>query len=61
MVRVLGHNQLVWPNDRIEGFVLVLGVVVAVMAVTIAAAVGTSAHDARSRVYAEQALAPGMR
>ncbi|GBE66005.1 membrane protein [Mycobacterium sp. MFM001] len=55
VVRLLGRNPLVRTSDRIEALVLVLAVAVSVLAIPVAAAVGTVVHDARSQVYAEQA------
>jgi hypothetical protein len=54
-LRALSRNPLVRRSDRIEAAVRILAVVVAVVAVPIAAAVGTSVHDARARLYAEEA------
>ncbi|OBF29565.1 hypothetical protein A5724_25015 [Mycobacterium sp. ACS1612] len=48
-------NPLVRRSDRIEALVLVLAVLLAVVAIPVAGAVGTSIHEERSRLYAEQA------
>ena len=55
VVRLFGRNPLIRISDRIEALVLVLTVVVSLLAVPIAAAVGTAVYDSRSRLYAEQA------
>lgn len=54
-MRLLGSNPLVRASDRIEALALVLAVAVSVLAIPVAAAVGTVVHDARRQVYAEQA------
>ncbi|WP_101949607.1 hypothetical protein [Mycobacterium sp. 3519A] len=48
-------NPLLRRSDRIEAFVLVLAVLLAIVAIPVAAAVGTSVHEERLRLYAEQA------
>jgi hypothetical protein len=48
-------NPLVRRSDRIEAFVLVFAVLLTIVAIPIAGAVGTSVHEERSRLYAEQA------
>jgi hypothetical protein len=55
LLRLLGRDPLVRTADRIEALVLVLAVVVSLLAVPIAAAVGTAVYDSRRDVYAEQA------
>jgi hypothetical protein len=55
LLRLRGRNALVRTTDRIEALVVVLAVVVSLLAVPIAAAVGTAVYDARSQAYAEQA------
>lgn len=55
VVRLLGSNPLVRGSDRIEALVVVLAVAVCVLAIPVAAAVGTVVHDVRRQVYAEQA------
>lgn len=52
-----GRNPLIRVSDRVEALVAVLAVVVSLVAVPIAAALGTAVHDSRSRVYAQQAQA----
>jgi hypothetical protein len=54
--QVFGRNPLVRPSDRIEFLVLSFAVLVAVVAIPVAAAIGTSVHDARTQLYAEEAL-----
>lgn len=53
--RLFSLNPLVRMGDRIEALVVVLAMAMALAAVPIAAAVGTSVYDSRSRLYAEQA------
>jgi hypothetical protein len=55
LVRLFGGNPLTRASDRLEALLLVFAVAVSLIAMPIAAAVGTAVHDARSRVYAEQA------
>jgi hypothetical protein len=55
-IQVFGRNPLVRPSDRIEVLVLSFAVLVTVVAIPVAAAIGTSVHDARACVYAEEAL-----
>lgn len=52
---LLSRNPLVRRSDRIEALVSALAVVVLLLAVPVAAAVGTVVHDSRRDVYAEQA------
>lgn len=54
-VRLFGRNPLVRISDRVEALVLVFAVVVSLLAVPIAAAVGTAVYDSRKPFYAEQA------
>lgn len=53
--RLFSLNPLVRMSDRVEALVVVLAMAMALAAVPIAAAVGTSVYDSRSRLYAEQA------
>jgi hypothetical protein len=55
LLRLAGRDPLVRTTDRIEALVVVLAVVVSLLAVPIAAAVGTAVYDARRQAYAEQA------
>ena len=54
-VRLLGRNPLVRTSDRIEVMVLALAVLLTVVAVPIAGAIGTSVYDAHTRVYLQEA------
>ena len=54
--QVVRRNPLVRPSDRIEFLVLSFAVLVTVVAIPVAGAIGTSVHDARAWVYAEEAL-----
>lgn len=53
--RLFGRNPLVRTIDRVEALLLVLAFAVSILALPVAAAVGTAVHESRSRVYAEQA------
>ena len=53
--RVVGRNPLVRRDDRIQAWLLLLAALVTVLALPVAAAIGTSVYDARSRSYAEAA------
>ncbi|OBI20090.1 hypothetical protein A5712_18535 [Mycobacterium sp. E2327] len=55
LARLFGLNPLVRTIDRVEALCLVLAFVVSIVALPVAAAVGTAVHDSRSRVYAAQA------
>jgi hypothetical protein len=50
-----GRNPLVRTSDRVELFVVTLGVLVALIATACAGALGTAVHDTRGRVYAAEA------
>jgi hypothetical protein len=50
------RNPLVRRSDRIEALALALAAILAVIAVPMAGAIGTSVHDTRARVYAQEAL-----
>jgi hypothetical protein len=52
-----GRNPLVRGVDRLELFIVALGVLVALVAAACAGALGTAVHDAHSRVYIQQAQA----
>jgi hypothetical protein len=54
--RLLGRNQLVRTSDRLETLAVALAVIALIVAVPVAATIGTSAKEARSAVYAQQAL-----
>lgn len=53
--RLFGRNPLLRASDRVEALIAVVAVTVSLVAVPIAATVGTAVHESRSRVYAEQA------
>jgi beta-lactamase regulating signal transducer with metallopeptidase domain len=55
LLRLAGRDPLVRTTDRIEALVVVLAVVVSLLAIPIAAAVGTAVYDSRRQAYAEQA------
>ena len=55
LLRLLGRDPLVRTTDRIEALVLVLAIVVSLLAIPIAAAVGTAVYDSNRHLYAEQA------
>lgn len=55
-VRAFGRNPLVRASDRIQAMALVLTIAIALIALPVAGALGTSVYDQRSREYAEQAL-----
>jgi hypothetical protein len=52
--QVFRRNPLVRHSDRIEALLRGFAVVLVVVAIPVAAAIGTSVHDARTRVYAEE-------
>ena len=53
--RLFGRNPLIRATDRVEALIVVFAVAISLVAVPIAATVGTAVHEDRSRVYAEQA------
>jgi hypothetical protein len=55
LVRLLGRDPLVRTTDRVEALVSVVTVVVTLLAVPLAAAIGTEVYDSRRHVYAAQA------
>lgn len=55
LLRLVGRDPLVRTTDRIEALVTVLAVVVSLLAIPIAAAIGTAVYDTSRRAYAEQA------
>ena len=55
-IQVFRRNPLVRRSDQIELLVVSFAVLLTVVAIPVAGAVGTSVHDARTRVYTEQAL-----
>jgi len=48
------RNPLLRASDRIEALVMAVAVMVSLLAVPVAAAVGTAVHDSRREVYAQQ-------
>jgi hypothetical protein len=54
--QVFTCNPLVRGSDRFEVLVRGLAVLLAVVSIPVAGAIGTSVHDARTRVYAEETL-----
>ena len=54
LLRLSGRSPLIRKSDRIEALVLVLAVMVSLLAVPVAAAIGTAVHESRLHVYAEQ-------
>ncbi|HYO02960.1 MAG TPA: hypothetical protein VET27_14235 [Mycobacterium sp.] len=59
-LRMFGQHPLIRTSDRIEALAFVVAVMVAVIAVPVAAAMGTAIHDTRSRVLAEEAQSRHM-
>ncbi|MCW2521387.1 MAG: hypothetical protein JWR46_4006 [Mycobacterium sp.] len=55
VLRACGHNPLVRGVDRVEMLIVALGILVALVSVACAGALGTAVHEARSRVYITQA------
>ncbi|KUI30347.1 hypothetical protein AU196_24470 [Mycobacterium sp. IS-1742] len=54
LVRLVDRGPLVRTTDRVEALVVVVAFVVSVLALPIAAAIGTATHDSRSHFYADQ-------
>jgi hypothetical protein len=54
LVRLFDRGPLVRATDRAEALVVTLAIVVTLLTVPIAAAVGTAIHDSGSHLYAEQ-------
>ncbi|WP_328358740.1 hypothetical protein OG976_05040 [Mycobacterium sp. NBC_00419] len=52
--RLFARNDLVRRSDRIESVVSILAVVVVLLALPVAGAIGTAVHASRSAVYQEQ-------
>lgn len=53
--RLLGRNPLVRGIDRVEAAILALLAVLCVLALPMAASMGTYVHDSRARAYVEEA------
>lgn len=56
LFRALGRNTLVRRSDRVEAWSVVVAVLVLAVATPFVCAFGTSVHDARARLYAQEAL-----
>lgn len=56
LLRLFNRAPLVRPTDRIEALVVALALVGVLLAMPVAAAIGTAVYDARSHRYEEQAL-----
>ena len=54
LIRAFGRNPLVRSNDRVEALLSMVLVVVALLLLPVAGAIGTAVYDSRGRVYAEQ-------
>jgi hypothetical protein len=55
IIRAFGANPLVRISDRVEAIVMLSAVAFSLLAAPVAGAIGTTVHDAHSRVYAEEA------
>jgi hypothetical protein len=55
VLRACGRNPLVRGIDRLELLIVALGILFVLAAAACAGALGTAVHDARTRVYVEQA------
>lgn len=55
LARLLGRNPLLRTADRIEVLVIVCAVMVSLLAIPVAGAVGTATYDAHHRLYAREA------
>ncbi|MGY4650716.1 Rv1733c family protein [Mycobacterium sp. URHB0021] len=51
---VFRRNPLIRASDRFQALVMALAVMVSLLAVPVAAAVGTAVHDSRRDIYAQQ-------
>ncbi len=56
LVRAFGRNPLVRRSDRVQAMLLLFVLISALLAASLAGAVGTAVHDSRGRVYAEESL-----
>ena len=54
IIGLFRRNPLIRASDRFEALVMALAVMVSLLAVPVAAAVGTAVHDSRRDVYAQQ-------
>ncbi|MEE6179727.1 Rv1733c family protein [Mycobacterium sp. 050134] len=55
IARIVGRNPLLRRSDRVEAFVVLVALVVAMLAVPLTGVVGAVVHGARERVYAQEA------
>lgn len=55
-VRLFGRNKLVRGSDRLEACCVTLAVITVIAALPVSAAWGTSVHDVRRAIYAQQWL-----
>ena len=55
IARIAGRNPLLRRSDRIEALVVVLAIFMSLLGASVAGVVGTAVHDARGRLFAEQA------
>lgn len=55
IIHAFGRNALVRPSDRFEALLTVLLVLAGMLFTPVACAIGTTVHDSRSRVYAQEA------
>jgi hypothetical protein len=53
-VQVVRRNPLVRGSDRIEAVVLAIAVILTIVAIPLAGAVGTFVHEERTRLYADE-------
>lgn len=57
ILRALGRNPLVRLSDRVEAVLAVLLIVAALVVTPVAAAIGTTVHETRARLNAQEAQA----
>ncbi|BBX65791.1 membrane protein [Mycobacterium saskatchewanense] len=55
VARIVGRNPLLRRSDRIEAFVVLVALLVAMLAIPLIGVVGAVVHGARERVYAQEA------
>jgi hypothetical protein len=53
--RIFGRNPLLRRADRIEALVTLVALVVSLIAIPVTGVVGATTHDARERIYAQEA------
>jgi len=54
LVRYVGRNPLVRPSDRLEAWTVLIAVVVAILTIPFAAAIGTALHDQQVQLSVSQ-------